>query len=528
MYPVPLVTLASSPNCIDLSWATGEQFGDCFVLNVWQQPKPYNFNLSSTNFYRNESLQLNDALGTIKTYERFGTEIVTIQIPRYSQNDASKATGELIIQYSYRRENSERANEVLRTLLDNLEVNQTYALISPPSCCKQETPTVLVRNAGKLRIFQKNVLTEIPIALEDSVGGEKISSDGNKVAFLHWNYERDRVGLFSSAKTGVAVVEAISPHKITRLIAPGINAHTYLSWSPDGRYLSYVLDDGQGVGMLDTQKQQEVFRFLAEDSKYDPEESGGRPLVWVDDKEFSFIYNGKLYLGTLTNPTSKVIADGATNAESRFESTPALYEPLWSPDGKYVMYRTKESAIIQNINTNKKYQLGKQVESEFGFYLNISEIGWTKNNEFLFEEDNQFKLARIELSGLSIQNIAELSGNDISYSLIGSGPYVAVYSGYLTSPLTIYDINQKIKVCQNLHMGKYYAAYVSKTNQNVYVVANPLVPEWVQWPNNSYEATDQAKKVLEVFNITSCESLGGFIVDDSTSGVNPNVQMIPD
>lgn len=526
MYPIPLATFVSAPNCADLSWATGEQFGDCYVLNVWQQPKPYNFNLSSTNFYRNEPLQLKNSRGTIKTYERFGTEITTIQIPRYDAQDTGKVLGELIIQYSYRASNANRANEILKTLLENLEASQVYVSVSPPNCCKQDAPIVLVRNAGKFWIFQQNKLTEIPVALDDSVGGEKISPDGDKIAFLHWNYERDAAGLFRSAKTGIAVVETKAPFKMSRLVNPGIDAHTYLSWSPNGRYLSYLLNDGQGVGMLDTITGQEVFRFSADKYSYDPEEAGGRPIVWVNKDEFSFIFNGQLYLGTLNNPTNKIIATGVTNAESRFESPPLLYEPRWSPDGTYVMYRTKDWAVIQNVNTNKKYKFGKQVESDFGFYLSVSEIGWTKNNEFLFEEDNKLKLARIQPNDLSIQDITEISGDDTNYTLVENGPYILAHSGYLTTPLIIYNLDQKTKICPNLKAGKFYTSGIS--NGNIYVVANPLVPEWVQWPNNSDEATDQAERILEIFNISSCESLGGFIIGNNTSGVNLNVQLGPE
>jgi hypothetical protein len=521
IYPIPLVTFVSAPDCADSSLQTGEQFGDCYVLNVWQQPQPYNFNWSSTNFYRNESFQLKNSRGTIKTYEEFGTEITTIQIPRYDKRDINKFLGELIIQYSYGASNANRANEILKVLLENLEVSQTYVSVSPTPCCKQDVPTMLVRNAERFWIFQQNKLTEIPIALDDSIGGEKISPDGNKIAFFYWNHDRDAVGFFDSAKTGIAVVETKAPFKMSRLIDPGIDAHTYLSWSPDGRYLSYVLNSGQGVGMLDTITGKEVFRFSADNYISDSFESGGRPIVWVDEDRFSFVFNGRLYLGTLSNPTKQVIATNVTNAEPAFEAPPFLYEPLWSPDGTYVMYRTKDSAIIQNINTNKKYQFGKQVEyGLLGFhYLSVSAIGWTKNNEFLFREDNKLKLIRIQSDDLSIQEITEISGDNnlgynIGYNLVGNGPYVLAFFGDLTTPLVIYDLEQKKKIC-NLKAGKFYAAGIS--NGNTYVLANPLVPKWKQWQNDYSKATNQARRILEIFNINSCELLGGFVLDNDAS-----------
>ncbi len=489
----------------NLSYRGEDEFGNCFTLNVWQQSSPYEFNDVSTDFYRNESLETENASGTVTAYDEFGVAINTIQIPRYDEEVA----GELIIQYSYSSKNYIEAEKIFETILNGLKASPDYVSISPKKCCDQKIPQIFFANYIGINSIQNNKLQRINIELKDNyIVGIEVAPDGDKIAFLYWSYEQQPDKLFSSYKTGVAIMDANSPNNITRLIEPGINAHTHLVWSPDSRYLSYIINDGAGFGMVDVISQKEIFRFA------DQESIITGPIAWINDKKFSLIYNGVLYLGSPDNPEFKIVAEEAINSSPRFESPPALYSPVWSPDGRYVIYRTENSKTIKDVETGGQYQLGETYESKDNFGIktwSAHVIDWTKNNEFIFVEYDKIKLAQIKNNNIEIREILETEPF-YRFELIEDGPNLALYqSGFSEFPVKIYNIDDETYVCQEALISQYYNSGTT-ADGDVFIISNPLIPRFVQWPNNSSVVLQETESIIELFNISKCESMGGFIL----------------
>ena len=538
MYPIPLVTFVSAPECVgeDIWWGYDEKFEDCFVLNVWQQEVPYNLNMDYFSKYG--SIYFGDTRGTTKTRKtNSGFEINTVQIPRL--NKQKEVAGELIMQYIYNQKNTKVGSKVFKTILRNVQGSSDYIAVQPQPCCTESTPSMVIQRYGgthHLRVYHLlgSDLKKIQYHKEDgiTIGHPKTSPDGNKVALPYWHtkeHTNGPEGFDPPTETGITIIHTNAPYTATQIIKPEKDTHSHLSWSPDSRYISYMIDYGEGVGMMDTTTKKEVFRFHATKNDYERYERGdiasvgGQPVVWINNNEFGVLYNGTLYLGTPTNPKQRIIAENINKSGMQYyklKGRPSFYAHFLSPDGRYVVYRASDSAIMQDIETGKKYPFGRWDDGSDGGKQEPNwrnegwsireEIGWTKENKLLFNEDGILKQASVKDGILIIEEIVDLAPFGHEATLIENGPYLLLYGDSPPEPIIVYNIDTQSQICPNLHMLHYYTSAVAPDG-NIYVVANPTHPRFPQSMDNQRNIRRQNEKMLEVFNITRCESVGGFM-----------------
>jgi hypothetical protein len=88
----------------------------------------------------------------------------------------------------------------------------------------------------------------------------------------------------------------------------------------------------------------------------------------------------------------------------------------------------------------------------------------------------------------------------------------------------LYDLERGVDVCPDLNFGKFQAYTVS--DEGAFIVTNPQVPQWKRWPNNYDVATDQVERILEIYNVDSCQLVGSFATGNLRSEIYiNNVQM---
>jgi hypothetical protein len=507
-YPMYLVSFSSDGQCDVLGGSVGNQVKGCILLNIWQQPSTYEYNLTSTKFFRSETIRFHNATGTLKSYSSLGATVTTVQIPRY---DTDGTASELVIQFSYEDTNY-NANSVIDTVLATLEVEQESAVALQLPCCEGEIPTIWVQNRERAYLFKQGVVHPVLSDMKERFSQEAFSPDGSMIAFIHSDYDRDSVGLYRRPKSGISILSVKDPHNLTELISPGVIAHSNITWSPGGRYLSYVLGDGEGVGMIDVSTKEELFRYIADEYVYGLEKEPSR-VTWLNDYEISLVFNGYMYIGTVDTPIKKLIASGINGT------------PLWSPDQKFVMYLTKESAVIQDIAKGDRYYFGEQAESiSMGYsFVDVHAVGWAIDNTLLFTNSNGLSSAKIESGVLKLKTLPEITIEHGNYTLMNER-LIIVSTGHPINSSALYDLERGVDVCPDLNFGKFQAYTVS--DEGAFIVTNPQVPQWKRWPNNYDVATDQVERILEIYNVDSCQLVGSFATGNLRSEIYiNNVQM---
>jgi WD40 repeat protein len=96
-----------------------------------------------------------------------------------------------------------------------------------------------------------------------------------------WHWEEDNARYYRSSLTGVYLLDYNgNSYSISDIIKSGNVSHTNIEISPNGKYLSYSIEDGASFGVYDLKENKELFKM--------PETEGVRygKVVWLDDENF--------------------------------------------------------------------------------------------------------------------------------------------------------------------------------------------------------------------------------------------------
>jgi len=493
---VPFAIFANSPDCSDGSiFKGGDRFQNCFLLQVWQQPVSYRDESSDTI----EEIVVGEFTGKKLFDNRFGVGIYVVELPRDKES--------LVILYAYNMEDSNTADKIFAELLDSLKLSDEKYQVEGNIEPKEPIPEISVNLVESIKVYNSGNLVTL-VDQEDSTCCVEWSPDGSNIAYLGFNFDDGQVALFGSSNTGIYTVETREPYIARGIIAPGNFAHTHLSWSPDSRYLSYIIDDGAGIGMIDTRTGEKVLEFISgiwPNGSVGEVPGGARPLTWVDDTHYSYIFDGTLYLGTLENPKEKVVASDANNTGCAFESARPIFAPKWSENGEYVMYTASDSGVIINVKNNERHEFGSLDESESVFCnpsLNIESIGW-RNNEFLFVQDGSVK--SIDALSGEIETKLDPDLERVEYELLEDRDVVALYD-YDKFSQQLYSLSKRSYVCGNLKLNRVL------TSNDKYLLASLDIPQLGGWNNAKVALADEIQKIINIINIDNCENVGSFTV----------------
>jgi hypothetical protein len=258
------------------------------------------------------------------------------------------------------------------------------------------------------------------------------------------------------------------------LIMPGDKAYTDINWSPDSKYISYLVNGGEMVEIRDVETNKVTVTITSSGTSY---KRGASPLVWINNNEFSYILDGKLYIGNFSNPQSKLIASDVKNEVFRFEGPVSVDPPSWSFDHRYVVYKNSNSLVIRDSLSQKKIEVGKMIKNEafeeFGDSLNVSKIGWTRDNKYFYTEnaytkyDTNKSLKSVNLPDFKISSYDIPIDNGKSFSVSPDGKYIANYNqSYMFGRTKFYRTDNQTLVCPNL------------------IIGNPVEPNDTLWPIN--------------------------------------------
>lgn len=527
----PLVRLASSSNCNETKFA---DVGDCYFLDTWFQTTAYEFYVPDNLIGLVKEVQIDGMNIKIQKYkDDYSNNIIVMQIPRYESKDSKKVIGNLVIQLYCGTDNIENATKVISDLANTITLKKADAFTSPE--IPNNNITLLLNYGYKLALFKDGVLNKVPVpGSRNMIDSYDISPDGKNIVFTYYDYELDVnktskfTQMWGSRLAGLAVADITSLDKPTILFEPGIDSYKKITWSPDGKYLSYILNDGKGIAMMDLTTKKEVFRKTSQTFSFqDVKFNGGRPIKWIDSTNFSYIFDGNLYIGDISNPTKEAVTGGVDGSLYYYESAPALFAPLWSPDKRFVEYIGETLPTIFDTTTKQKYTFGEIDESSvmFGSGIMVTTIGWTKDNKFLYKDTKNNILKSIKFNNNKFETTDEKTSSETeNYDLIGLGPnIITTASGnYYASPddtaIGIYDLDKKTSVCPNIGAGKYYSYFLSSDKKTNYVVAAPLISKW---PKLQLPTLAQTEITLEVYDITNCKTVGSFVVNikDVNNGV---------
>ena len=202
------------------------------------------------------------------------------------------------------------------------------------------------------------------------------SPNGKFLLVQHFNEERGYGGPFGPTQTGLVIISTDSPHTVTELIQAGKGSQTEFHWSPDGRYFSYVMNQGEAIEIVDTQNKRVVLRLPSNNSE-------ARPLTWLDSQKFSFALDRTAYTGTLSNPKGKIVATDVENSICMFESPAELVALDWSLNRENLAYLGVNSLVFINVPTGQRFTIGSLTSDEgyCGAMINTSSLGWSEGNK---------------------------------------------------------------------------------------------------------------------------------------------------
>ena len=179
---------------------------------------------------------------------------------------------------------------------------------------------------------------------QESLYGFSIAPGLERAVFGRFNFDRDGSpnGMFGSGRNTLALLSLDASSTVKNVGPDKQTAKWNFEWSPDGKHLSYVVNDGQALEILDVSTNKVVLNLKGEATT---------PLAWLKSDTFSFVQDGKLYSGSIANPKAQVVVEGVDNSLCNFEGPPALIAPLWSPTRIWVGYFTKNGYAVKNVKT---------------------------------------------------------------------------------------------------------------------------------------------------------------------------------
>lgn len=243
---------------------------------------------------------------------------------------------------------------------------------------------------------------------QDSLYGFTIAPTFDRALFGRYNFDRDGSpnGMFGSGRNTLAVVD-LAKNATAKNVGPDKQTAKWnFEWSPDGKYVAYVVNDGDALEVLDVSANKVVLTQKGEATT---------PVSWLKSDTFSFVQGGKLYSGSIQNPKAQVVAEGVDNSLCSFEGPPVLVAPLWSPSRTWVGYFTKNGYAVKNVKTGKVLTAKVAVSAEddvCGAAPDIQVIGFDAGDNLYFRTEN----------GNTTMKLTSITGEQAKYENLYAGP----------------------------------------------------------------------------------------------------------
>lgn len=259
---------------------------------------------------------------------------------------------------------------------------QKQTPVSPEGQTYAAAPKILFYSNYGLKMWSDNNFTAVADFSQSSssVADIAVSPNAQKYIYGYYNYDRDggAAGMFSSGINSLAVADFLGSQAAVKG-EQGKTAKWNLQWSPDSSKVSYTVNDGKALEILDVLSGKVLLHLDGAETS---------PVSWLSGSVFSFVQDHKLYTGTINNPKEKVISDNVYNSLCTFEDPPFLVAPNWSQDFRFVGYFTKDSYIVKDTQTGNtaKAKTTQNIDDAgiCGNSVNISVIGWDIGNNFYF------------------------------------------------------------------------------------------------------------------------------------------------
>lgn len=243
---------------------------------------------------------------------------------------------------------------------------------------------------------------------QESLYGFTIAPTFDRALFGRYNFDRDGSpnGMFGSGRNTLAVVD-LAKNATAKNVGPDKQTAKWdIAWSPDGKYVAYVVNDGEALEILDVSANKVVLTQKGEATT---------PVFWLKSDTFSFVQGGKLYSGSVSNPKAQVVAEGVDNSLCNFEGPPRLVAPLWSPSRTWVGYFTKNGYAVKNVKTGKVHTAKVAVSAEddvCGAAPDIQVIGFDAGDNLYFRTQN----------GNTTMKLTSITGEQAKYENLYAGP----------------------------------------------------------------------------------------------------------
>ncbi len=226
-----------------------------------------------------------------------------------------------------------------------------------------------------------------------SLGNLIISPDRSKFIYGFFNSGTDGGpnGMFGSAANTLELAAFDKSLSAKTVGQAGTTAKWSLAWSPNNQLISYVVNDGQEMAILDINQNKVVQNLKGKDTS---------PVAWLGDNDISFVQDNKLYRGTIANPRQTTIAEKVENSLCTFESPPDLVAPNWSRDHRYVGYYTVAGYVVKDTSDSKTFTANAAKPSSDEICSNnidVRPIGWDNSNNFYFVTNQGKKVMRMNL-----------------------------------------------------------------------------------------------------------------------------------
>lgn len=243
---------------------------------------------------------------------------------------------------------------------------------------------------------------------QESLYGFTIAPAFDRAIFGRYNFDRDGSpsGMFGSGRNTLAVLDLAKDGAAKNVGPDKQTAKWNFRWSPDGKYVAYVVNDGQALEILDVGANKVVLNLKGEATT---------PVFWLKSDVFSYVQNGKLYSGTISDPKAQIVAEGVDNSLCSFESPPALVAPLWSPTRTWVGYFTKNGYAVKNVKTGKVLTAKVAVSAEddiCGGSPDIQVVGFDAGDSLFFRTEN----------GATTMKLSTITGEQTKYENLYAGP----------------------------------------------------------------------------------------------------------
>ncbi|MBI3627049.1 hypothetical protein HY224_03315 [Candidatus Uhrbacteria bacterium] len=322
------------------------------------------------------------------------------------------------------------------------------------------------------------------------------STDGKYISFIHWpSGKEDPISFFGSFKAGLSLISTQSPYELTELIPSGELAYGNIDWSPNSEYISYVINDGQGLEIRKIKNNQVVVSLKTKITK--GSYGNASRVTWLDNNSYSYVLDGNYYIGTLNSPRAKLIATNALASHCVFEGPPDPIKPVWSKDARFTSFLKSKTMVVLDTITGRKIEFGKPDNDGFCDGVNINSLGWTSENKFFYTEYSLDKLAM--RTSDTLKSIQMPQGKIQIHTTKGPNHQVSPDGKYLAYG----DIGVKII---NLKTGQEICPDFFAKND----LYSPFGDSSSSWFNNIFLGKDRSGFGLNLVDLSQCKSLAEF------------------